>query len=98
MAPHRPNLDALTPWERTVRMLLLGLLFFTALEMLMLAAIFGLLGEGEDARLSTAGCLLFGGTAFAFGLGFRRVSLPSWRHWTIAWILALPGALTILLQ
>lgn len=58
-----------------------------------LALILGVWGVGENARLVTAGLILFAGIGIAFATSIQRVGQLRWWHWALGAVLAAPAVL-----
>lgn len=85
-------------WERTSRIVVVGLLFLSGLQFLAAAVVYRELGENEADKLIFAGCLLFAEIAFALGLAFWKSGAPTWKHKAAVAVVALPAALSLVLR
>ena len=85
-------------WEKAKRIIVIGILLLSALQTFAVALVFGLIGSGENDKLIGAGLALFGGMAVAVAMGFRKLQQPTWKHWLTAAVLAVPGALSLVLH
>ena len=83
-------------WEQLARLVVLGLLFLSSLQLLITAVVVGSLGKSETDKLIVAGCVLFASVAFGLALAFRKVGARTWKHKVAVGIVALPAALTLL--
>ena len=83
-------------WTKVWRSLLTTALVLSALLSGFAAFIVRTFYGGEEAKLTGGLLLLFAGAAVAVAVGFRRVQYPSWKHWFVVAVLAIPGGLFLL--
>lgn len=56
----------------------------------------GAISDGENAKLISAGLLLFAGVGVAFSRSVRGIENPRWWHWVLGVALVTPSVLLIL--
>lgn len=85
-------------WERTTRIVIVGLLVLSGVQFLAAAVVYRALGVSENDNLIFAGSLLFAGTAFALAIAFRRSGAPTWKHKAAVAVVVLPAALSLVMR
>ncbi len=93
--------DSYTPvvaWERTTRIVIVGLLVLSGLQFLAAAVVYRTLGTSENDNLIFAGSLFFAGFAFALARAFRKSGAPTWKHKAAVAVVALPAALSLVIR
>ena len=85
------NAASAHPWELSYRVLVLCLLFVSALEWLAAAILYSTLGTTETDKLVCAGCLVLAGLAVGLGVAFRKTGAPTWKHKTAVAIVSIPA-------
>jgi hypothetical protein len=92
------EIETLHDWRRGSRLVVLGLLFLSALQFLAFAIVTGTLGKTEDDNMIFAGSMLLAGIAFALGISFRKVGAPTWKHQVAVALIAAPAAISVLVR
>ena len=92
------EIETLHVWRSGSRLVVLGLLFLSALQFLAFAIVTRTLGNTENDNVIFAGSMLLAGLALALGISFRKVGAPTWKHKVAVALIAAPAAISVFVR